>query len=640
MSKKNKVAKSTPSIVSVASHATETSSGSNFKNLFLWVVLAITFFTFIPSLQNGFVNWDDDVNIYENKNIQSLDNENIKSIFTSDVIGNYNPLPILTFAIEYHFFGLDPKPYHTTNLVFHLLCVFFIFLISKRLGLSNWAAALIALLFGIHPMRVESVSWVTERKDVLFAFFYVWALYQYIKWIQSTEKKPLTYVGILLLFTLSLFSKIQAVSLPLSMLAIDYLMKRPMKINLLIEKIPHFLLSLTFGLIGIYMLKSQGSLDESNTYFTFIDRLFIGAYSFIVYLIKWIYPYEMSPLYSYPNKLTWIFYAAVIPIAAILYGMWKLYTQDKKAYVFGFLFFVVNIIFMLQILGAGQGFLADRFTYIPYIGLFFITGYVYDHFRENPKWKTLIHAGLFMYLMVLLISTYNQQSIWKDGDTMWTHVLKTESKTPLPYRNRAIYYRSNKMYKQAMEDFKGAIAIKPQASTYNSIGKLYFDTGETANALDNYNKAIELDSKNSEYLTNRGVAFASMGQFEKALPDLNAGIKANPEMSNGYLNRSLLYLKMNNYELALNDYNEYIKRNPKVFNMYYERGSCKNALGRFDEAIADFNIAIQNEPKGLYYQERGRSYFLKGDKAKANQDWQTAINMGIQLPDDLKSLVN
>ena len=167
----------------------------------LLATLAITFLAFTSSLNNQFVNWDDDVNIVENENTYRLDWQHVKAIFTSDVIGNYNPLPILTLAIERHFVGLEGTwLYHWTNLFLHLFCVYFVFRIAKQLGIGVWAAAFCALLFGIHPMRVESVAWVTERKDVLFAAFYLPALYLYIKYVQEPENRKKYYIYMIILF--------------------------------------------------------------------------------------------------------------------------------------------------------------------------------------------------------------------------------------------------------------------------------------------------------------------------------------------------------------------------------------------------------------------------------------------------------
>ena len=168
-------------------------------------------------------------------------------------------------------------------------------------------------------MRVESVAWATERKDVLFGAFYLAAMFYYIRYLQRKEKKQLYFVLAIVLFVFSLFSKIQAVALPLSLLAVDYYFKRSLNFKLITEKIPFFALSLLLGLLGIYFLSAAETLNDDVTYYSFFDRLLIGAYSLIVYLMKFIFPYEMSPLYPYPKELNWAFYAAPIGVIGFFY---------------------------------------------------------------------------------------------------------------------------------------------------------------------------------------------------------------------------------------------------------------------------------------------------------------------------------
>lgn len=605
----------------------------------LGVALLLAIIAFSPSLKNAFVNWDDDVNVLENKSIYKLDWPHVKQIFREDVIGNYNPLPILTFAIEHHFVDKQadkfdhPWIFHFDNLLLHLLCIFFAFLLVSELGLSPWAAGIVAILFAIHPMRVESVAWVTERKDVLFGALYLWALWLYVKWVKAPERKSLHY-WIVTIFIFSLFSKIQAVSLPLSMLAVDYLMKRPIGWKLIIEKIPYFALSLLFGLIGVYMLKANNSLEDS-THYNIIGRLCIGAFSFIVYLIKWIFPFRMSPLYAYPQSLDWSIYAAVIPALAVLGFVYWLWKKDNKAWAFALIFFIVNVAFVLQILGAGQGFLADRFTYIPYLGLFFGMGYSYDLYHNTSPWKKFLPIGITVYVAIFLFMTFQQCKIWENGETLWTHVMKYETKTPLPFSNRAMYFRGRKEYDKALYDFNKALAIKPQGTTYNSIGKMYFDQGKNKEALDNYKKAIELDKTKGEFFVNLGASMAMDGQYDKALQAMNEGVKLDPENLNGYLNRSLLHYTMQHYDLAILDHNEYLNRDPTKYEMYYERGICKGALKKYNEAIVDFNKALDFEKRDIFYLERGKAYYMLGQKDKAKEDISTAVNMGAQVPDGI-----
>ncbi|MDQ3141606.1 MAG: tetratricopeptide repeat protein [Bacteroidota bacterium] len=593
---------------------------------YIIAILLITFVVFLPSLQNGFVNWDDDRNVYENANILELNAKSIKKIFTSDVIGNYNPLPILSFAIEHHFFGMNPKMMHITNLLLHLFCVFFVFKIFRQLGLNLLFAFFGALLFGIHPMRVESVAWITERKDVLFASFFLPALFLYIKNLDDYSKKR--SLLIFLLFAIGLFAKIQMVALPLTFLAIDYWKGRTLNFKLVLEKWPYFLAALAFGIYGISVLQNQGSL-ETNVVHTGISRLFIGSYSFIVYLIKFIIPYPIIPLYPYPANLSVWHYVSLPAALIVLVGLWWAYKKNWRALVFGMIFFIFNIVFLLQILGAGQGYLADRFTYIAYIGLFFtLCYYLNEWVVKKPAHKQLIIPLFSIYLMVFALLSYRQCKIWKDSGTLWTHVIKYYDNTPLPFNNRANYNRDLKLYDQAIKDYNRAIELKAGHATYNSRARLFFNKNEDQKALIDYTKAIELSPK-AEYYVNRGAAHAKLGNMDASLKDLNKGLELDPSWKVGYLNRSIIYNQSGNYALALKDIDSYLKYDPQNADLWYEGGRCLRALNNNIKALEYYNRALQLKPNsGLFYLERGKTQKTLGNHQAGNNDFNRASQLG------------
>lgn len=603
----------------------------------MWLVLAITAIVYLPSLQNDVVNWDDDVNLVENKHLAKWDMAHIKKIFSDDVIGNYNPLPILMFSFEKNVLGWDlskekggGKPFHIPNLILHLFCTLFVYLLCRRLGLSELASGLCALLFGIHPMRVESVAWITERKDVLFGFFYLWALWIYAKWTQSPTKAA--YIGMIVLAILGGFSKIQAVSLPLSMLCIDYFQKRPWSTKWITEKIPFFLISFVFGVFGIYMLKTNESLQDVTTY-PFYGRFLIGSYQFCTYVAKVIFPYKMSPLYSYPAELNWKFYIAPIGFLgalAFVYWAWK---KEYRNFVFAFLFFFVNVVFMLQFLGAGQGFLADRFTYIPYLGFFFFASQYWGQQIVSPSKKVLMMGIAAAYLVLCAVVSYRQIGIWNNGETLWTHVLKYEDDSTLAWGNRAHYYRSHGQFEKSLADYKKSLSLKEKGETYNSLGKLFFDNGKDEEALKHYSRGIEISPKLAELYVNRGAAYGKAGKYELALADLDKGIQLDPKAQNGYLNRSLTYFFKGDYEKAALDHTKLIEMNPGDGNWYFERGMCYNNLGRWQDALNDLDRAIEMIPKqGGFHFQRARAYMGLGNKAAAKNEAQVAESLGIQIP--------
>lgn len=599
-------------------------------------IILLTCISFSTSLNNGFVNWDDDRNFYENDNITTLtkDNfwENTVSIFTSDVIGGYNPLTIWTFLIEQKLFGLDqPFYWHLNNLLLHLICTFFVFLILNRLNIGFWGTVIGTALFAIHPMRVESVAWVTERKDVLFGAFYLAALFYYIKGKQEGFSKK-KYAIITICFLLSLLSKIQAVILPISFILVDYYLsdESQIKIKSIINKIPFFIMSLAIGLLGIKFLSDEGSTEQV---YTGITRIFIGAYSLMTYYVKSIVPFKLSPLYPYPSTIDWTFYASIFSFIATGLILWWSYKKKKKVIFFGLGFFIVNVVLLLQVFGAGQGFLADRFTYIPYLGLFMIFGYYIQKFTDNNKKfsKPILAASAFVLLGFSII-TYNQNKIWKDSGTLWSHVLKYYSKSTLPWGNRANFYRDNNQTAKALYDYGQVIKLKPdKPEPYNSRARLYFNFNQRDSllkALNNYNQAIELKPTDVEYRVNRGATYAKLGNLNKAMENLNDAEKIDASFANIYLNRSVIHNMKQDWNSALSDINKYISYKPYNSDMHYEKGRIHNILGQNQLGIESINKAIGIKQRGLYYFERAKSYYGLQNFSQAKSDIAQSQRLG------------
>lgn len=608
-------------------------AGKQFPMWPLWIALGVTAVLFYTGLKHGFVNWDDDVNILENVNLNTFDWKSIKAIFTSTVIGNYNPLPILTFAIEKYMFNLDfkavkaPMVMHTTNLLLHLGCVYFVFRILRRFPLSPMAVLIGTLLFGIHPLRVESVTWITERKDVLFGIFYLAAIDQYIRYIVSDRKTNNVWL-IYLLFIFSLLAKIQAVALPLSFIMIDYYFKRPLNWKLVIEKVPMFALSALTGIVGILFLSKESTMNSDMPYNLF-QRFSIGTYSLVVYFIKVLIPYKMSPLYPYPKNLDWSFYASLMVVPILGFLVYKLYKADKKPILFGLGFFFVNVVFVLQILGAGQGFLADRFTYIAYFGLFFILAYAYDHYFKGNA-KQIARGVYFLFLPLFFLISLKQIKIWENGDTLWSHVLSWDKDITTPYQNRGNYLRDHGQKERAMADYNAAIALKStDAGLYNSRGRLFFTDKKFDLAMADYNKAIQLDAKNGEFYVNRAAVMASIGRFADALSDLNKGLDLKPNFLNGLNNRFLVLQQLGQMDKSIEDIDMYIKLAPNETNMYYEKARTLRVLLRDQEAMTWYDQAIQRDPNNaMFHLERGKAYLSLKNKDAGRADILLAQQLG------------
>ena len=603
----------------------------------LTLILIFTFLCYSPNLNNGFVNWDDGENIYENDLITQLNNQNFwelsKEIFQTDIIGGYNPLTNWTFLLEKKFIGLDnPEYWHLNNIILHLISCMFVFWIGRRMRLGLLGCSILTLLFAIHPMRVESVAWITERKDVLFGAFYLAALYYYIKGKQDGFRKR-DHLIIAVCFSLSLFSKIQAVMLPVSMVLVDYYLSDDLKLKLqsIITKWPYFLGSLVIGVLGIYLLADEGSTDLM---YSGISRFFIGAYSLSVYYIKSIIPYRLSPLYPYPAFLDWKFYASTITFIATGYLLWQSYTRKWKVIFFGLSFFLANVVMLLQILGAGQGFLADRFTYIPYIGLFFIYAYFIERtYKSKAKFRAAILMASALIIVAYAYQCFQQNKIWKDSDTLWTHVLKYYKNSDTPWANRAIHYRDNDMFEKALYDYTQYINLVPEdPDAYNSKARLYFNFTERDSllkSLENFDKAISLKANDPEYHVNRGSTYAKLGEKEKALADFNLAAELDPDYPNAFQNRSLIYNGMQEWELALKDISRYLELMPYDAKMWIEKARLHMILQDYNPWLEASDKAISMEPNnGLFFYERARGFHYMEKPAEAKTSLQKALKLG------------
>jgi protein O-mannosyl-transferase len=591
---------------------------------------------FLPAIRNGFVNWDDDHNVTMNSNVQQMNATGLKGIFTSSVTGGYTPLTSLTFMLEYHFFGLKPAVYHVNNLLLHVLCTLLVFLLLRKLGTSLFTAFAAALLFGVHPMRVESVAWVSERKDVLYGLFYLLSLIHWVRYRKEGGRK--FYYLALVLFVPALLSKIQAVTLPLVMVMVDYYLDKRFQWKQLTDKIPFFLFSLAFGVLGLYILGHQGELDAGRT-LTLVQRVFIGTFTLVTYIYKAVVPWPLSAVYSYPDTLSAMHYlsAAVVAVAA-----WLIYRYARKGVeiVFGVLVFLFNVMFMLQVVGAGQALMADRFTYLAYIGLFYLMALAIEKLSAG-RWKTAAMAVGTIYVMLLCAATWNRTRVWRNTETLFTDVIKKYPKEVIAYNNLGLYYRDEKQVDRAIRTFSTAIEMEPAAYTmYNNRAEALYSKGEVAKAMEDISMALKINPDYSKALTNRGAIRASGGQFDLALRDLDKSLAIDGKDQKALSNRALIYYTTDRFEPAIADATTFLRLNPVDTDMINLRGLCYGRLNRTREAMEDFNKAIALSPTtGAYYENRSYLWFRLKDAQKALDDILKARSLGCQIdPNYLKRL--
>ncbi len=607
------------------------------KPVFLTILIfCLTFITFFPSLKNGFITtWDDGAYVINNQSIQNFSPVSLKEIFTTTVASSYVPLPILTFADEYKIFGLNPFIFHLSNLILHLLCTLLVFQILRMLKLKPVYAGIGAMIFGVHPMHVESVAWISERKDLLFCLFSLASIIFYFNYLTSQKKKNVFFLLSLFLFTLALFSKITAVTLPLCLLLIDYYLERPLKSKILIEKVPFFIFSLIFGITEILVFQKQGVLKATEVV-NISDQVFMGFYALSAYIIKFFAPFQLSAIYPWLSEpghaLPFIYYISPLFILFLGFLIYQA-TRKNRAVLFGSLFFLINIILMFQaqILTQGIGFLADRFSYMPYLGICFLAGWSSEQLIQNKKEvKKLILGVLFFIILIFTAISFNRTKTWENDLTLWNDVIeKYPNNVFKSYANRGIAFSSLQQWDNAITDFTRVIEMDPRYGWgYIDRGVAYQHKGQWDKSVDDFTKAIEINEKDFDAYAGRAVSYGVLGQLDKAITDLTKAIQMNPKYSKGYSNRGLTYANLGYLDKAIADYSKAIELDPEYRDAYTNRSLAYGRLNQWDNAIVDGIKAIQIDPgnSGLY-DKVGYFYLAKGDLDHGEEQFRKSISL-------------
>lgn len=612
----------------------EHSRHRSFGGSMLILIILISFFAYFPVLQNGLLEWDDYGYLKNNPLIYSI---NLKEIFSHNVMWNYHPLTILTLAIEYHFFGLNETGYHAVNLLLHLLNVILVFYTVLLLSDKVEVALIASLFFGIHPMHVESVAWVAELKDLLYTFFFLASYISYLKYLKVPQRK--FYAFALLLFLASLLSKAMAVSLPVLLVLTDYFRERKINKKNLLEKVPFFLLAIIFGIVAVF---AQGdSVATRDLGLSVFQRIIFACYSFITYLIKLILPINLSAFYPYPilnsGVIPFKYYIYVLVVLGIGFGVFYSLCYSKRIF-FGLGFFTITIVLVLQLLPVGSAIMADRYSYIPSIGIFYLAGEGLI-LLWNKKLKLITIALVFVFTIFFSVETYARCGVWGNDMSLWNDVISQFQTAPIAYNNRGLAFLNERSYDKALEDFDKAIKLYPNYTlAYINRGNVLRDKHMYYEALSDYNKAIKLEPNFHKTYFNRGTLFLKNKKSDEALCDFNKAIDLNASYTEAYVNRGLLYMNEKKYDKALADYNKAIDLNPNYFDAYVNRGNLYSMENRYSEAIDSYSKAILLKPNGaIAFYNRGLTEYRLGKKEDACLDLKQASSLGYKPAADALS---
>ena len=568
-------------------------------------ILLVTSLLFYNTLTNNFVNLDDSGYIKDNPDIKSLSAKNIAAIFSSFYNANYHPFTTLSYAIEYNLFGLNAKPYHIINLLIHLLNVLMVFRLIKKISSKTEIAFIVALFFAIHPMHVESVAWISERKDLLYSFFFICGLSTYYEYIHATANRNKLYLYTILLFLCSLLSKSAAITFPLMLLIVDYYFKRGWKSKVLVEKIPFFLLSLAFGIITIFSQRAAGAINaDLMPDYNLFQRFFVVCYTTSYYIVKLVLPFNLAVLHFAPTELPYYYYLTPLFLMLLVFLVYKARAMRREL-IFGSLIYLVGISLTSQIIPVGYTVVSERYSYISYIGLFFIIGCFYAAVQNNRSLVSLrpvINYLLAGVTLIFMVITFQRNKVWQNSINLFTDLAEK-------YPN--------------------------QAHAHFVLAKNLIDVPDLNAALGSMNRSIGLDPKMTESYFYRGNIYYGQQNYAAALNDYLKAVELNPNYSEAYYNIGVTYNTTNRFQESIEPLTKAISITPNEY-MYQTRASSFFNLRRLQEAVDDYSKAIAINPKlGQAYFNRGATYLNMQQRSNACADWKTASDLGFTKAVDM-----
>jgi len=597
------------------------------------LIALVTFVPFLPTLDNQFVNWDDDDNLLNNPHYRGLGWTHLRWMWTTFHVGHYVPLTWMTFGLDYLLWGLKPVGYHLSNLLLHAANAAVFSLVARRiLGLAlpgsgerghvglAAAAAFAALLFAIHPLRVESVAWATERRDVLSGLFYLLTILSYLRAGEQGERSRGWYWGAVGLFVCALLSKSMAVSLPVVLLILDvYPLRRlggargwwgePAR-WVYLEKIPFVLLALAASAIA-FMPHIQGHnmppLDELSV----LGRLAISAYGLSFYLWKMIAPLNLSPLYEYelravnpwapPFLLSYAVVLAVTALALVLRHRFRGLSAAGLAYV----------IILLPVLGIfqnGPQIAADRYTYLAGLGWALLASAgLLASWRRRP----FLVSGLAVFLLLGLGTlTWNQVRIWHDSERLWRHAVAIDPMSPTSQFSLGLALVRQGKLVEAVEHYQMALRIEPDyADAHLNVGVALADQGRLAEAIEHYQTALRLKPDYAVTHYDWGNALAGQGKLAEAIEHYQTALRLKPDYANAHNNAGSALIRQGKLAEAIEHYEQALKITPDHVDARTNVGIALARQGKLAEAIEQYHRALQ----------------IKPDHADAHTNWGAAL---------------
>jgi len=598
--------------------------GSQKPSLTIWISLALFFavaLAFSPILNNDFVNYDDGDYVTANPHVrQGMSLDTVVWAFGASSASNWHPLTWLSHALDCEFYDLKPWGHHLTSVLLHAANAALVFLLLQGLTGAVWRSAAAAALFGIHPAHVESVAWVSERKDVLSTFFLLLTLLAYLQYVRTLgppdSRRKFWFRLTLALFVMGLMSKPMLVTLPFLLLLLDYWplarVSRPLGDvgapataeqstwrQLVVEKTPFFLAA-AISCVVTYIVQNQGGAMRSMADLPLSARIANALVAYSRYLAELFFPARLSVYYPYPANGHWPGWQ--VALAALSLGFVSLpaiAVRRKRPYLtIGWLWFLGTLVPVIGLVQVGVQSMADRYTYIPSIGAFLALVWgVAELLGEGRRYRPFAWALAAVVSVICLPLTWRQIGYWKNGETLFRRALVVTGENCLPrYLLGDALFKQGRL-EQAGEEFKKSINLRPNfADPHNDLGMIYSRENRHAEAVNQFETAIQAQAGYAPAHYNLGLEFMTAGRLDDALRQFEEAVRLKPDDADSHKNLGVALATKGRIDQAMVELKRAIILQPQEGASHFNLGILLGMKARFDDAIREFQAALALKP--------------------------------------------
>lgn len=580
---------------------------------FIYVIICVvTIGIYWQVNSHEFINYDDDIYITDNENIKNgFSFKTVLWAFTDTSSGNIHPLTWFSHILDYTLFGADAGNHHLVNVVFHVANSILIFIVFRRMTGTLWRSAFLSAMFALHPLHVESVTWASERKDVLSTLFFLLTIWAYIQYVQNRQRK--TYLLSIFLYILGLMSKPMLVTLPFVLLLLDYWPLRRFDFvhpsgfselgsgrsrfpwSLVYEKTPFFILTVFWSFLTFVAQQAQGAVKTLDA-FPLHVRLANAVVGYIRYLEKTALPNHLAVLYPHQGmpSFTAILCSSVLLI--VLFSAAWIWRNNRPWFVAGWLWYVGTLVPVIGIIQIGHHSIADRYAYIPMIGVSIMIAWGATEFvnKRHISHKVLWMAG-FSVLLYFSVFTYRQIGYWSDSITLLTHTVEITENNYRSHYNLGNALSEKGRTDEAIDHYKEAIRINPEyAPSYNNLANALANQGQYEDAIPYFHEAIRIDPESVEAYRNLGLVLSFQGKTDEAIQYMREAVRIKPNDAVAHNDLGYLLLKKGREKEALEHFLEEINLRPDTgFQTFYTIARIYGKNGNIEKAISWLSLAVE-----------------------------------------------